>query len=46
MILAAGMIGAIAARIRPTTIITIGLVGVAVLIALTGAVTAIWQVLC
>ena len=45
MILAAGMIGAIAARIRPTTIITIGLVGVAVLIALTGAVTAIWQVL-
>jgi MFS transporter, DHA3 family, macrolide efflux protein len=45
MILAAGMIGAIAARIRPTTIITIGLVGVAVLIGLTGAVTAIWQVL-
>jgi len=45
MILAAGMIGAIAARIRPTTIITIGLVGVSVLIALTGAVTAIWQVL-
>ena len=45
MILAAGMIGAIAARIPPTAIITIGLVGVAVLIALTGAVTAIWQVL-
>ena len=45
MILAAGMIGAIATRIGPTTIITIGLVGVAVLIALTGAVTAIWQVL-
>jgi MFS family permease len=45
MILAAGMIGAIAARFRPTTIITIGLVGVAVLIALTGAVSAIWQVL-
>ena len=37
MILAAGMIGAIAARVRPTTIVTVGLVGVAVLIALTGA---------
>jgi MFS transporter, DHA3 family, macrolide efflux protein len=45
MILAAGMIGAIAARYRSTTIVTVGLVGVAVLIALTGAVTAIWQVL-
>ena len=45
MILAAGMIGVIAARIRPTMIITIGLVGVSVLIALTGLVTAIWQVL-
>jgi MFS family permease len=45
MILAAGMAGAIAARVRPTTIVTIGLVGVAVVIGLTGAVTAIWQVL-
>ena len=45
MILAAGMIGALAARFRPTTIVTAGLVGVALLIALTGAVTAIWQVL-
>ena len=45
MILAAGMIGAIATRVRPTTIVTVGLVGVAVLIALTGAVTSIWQVL-
>jgi MFS family permease len=45
MILAAGMIGAIAARVRPTTIVTVGLVGVAVIIALTGAVTAVWQVL-
>ena len=45
MILAAGMIGALAARFRPTSIVTAGLVGVAVLIALTGAVTAIWQVL-
>jgi MFS family permease len=45
MILAAGMVGAIAARVRPTTIVTVGLVGVAVLIAVTGAVTAIWQVL-
>jgi MFS transporter, DHA3 family, macrolide efflux protein len=45
MILAAGMIGAIAARVRSTTIVTGGLVGVAVLIGLTGAVTAVWQVL-
>jgi MFS family permease len=45
MILAAGMIGAIAARVRSTTIVTVGLVGVAVLIGLTGAVTAVWQVL-
>ncbi|HET9344984.1 MAG TPA: MFS transporter [Candidatus Limnocylindrales bacterium] len=45
MILAAGMIGAIAARFRSTTIVTVGLIGVAVLIALTGAVTAVWQVL-
>jgi MFS transporter, DHA3 family, macrolide efflux protein len=45
MILAAGMIGAIAARVRPTTIVTVGLVGVAVIIGLTGAVTAVWQVL-
>jgi MFS family permease len=45
MILAAGMIGAIASRVRPTTIVTVGLVGVAVLISLTGLVTAIWQVL-
>ena len=45
MILAAGMIGVIATRIRPTMIITIGLVGISVLIAMTGVVTAIWQVL-
>ena len=45
MILAAGMIGAIAARVRPTTIVTVGLLGVAVIIAMTGAVTAVWQVL-
>ena len=45
MILAAGMIGTIAARLRSTTIVTVGLVGVAVLIALTGAVTAVWQIL-
>ena len=45
MILAAGMIGAIAAPLPPTTIVTVGLVGVAVLIRLTGAVTAVWQVL-
>jgi MFS family permease len=45
MILAAGMIGAIATRFGPTTLITAGLVGVAVVITLTGLVTAIWQVL-
>ncbi len=45
MILAAGMIGALATRVGATSLITIGLVGVAVLIALTGAVTAVWQVL-
>jgi MFS family permease len=45
MILAAGMIGAIATRFGPTTLITVGLVGVAVVITLTGLVTAIWQVL-
>ena len=45
MILAAGMIGALAARFRPTAIVTGGLIGVAALIALTGAVTAVWQVL-
>jgi MFS family permease len=45
MILAAGMIGVIAARVRSTTIVSGGLVGVSVLITLTGAVTAIWQVL-
>jgi MFS transporter, DHA3 family, macrolide efflux protein len=45
MILAAGMVGSIAARVRPTTIVTVGLVGIAILIALTGVVTAIWQVL-
>jgi MFS transporter, DHA3 family, macrolide efflux protein len=45
MILAAGMIGAIAARVAPTNLITIGLVAVAILIATTGAVTAVWQVL-
>ena len=45
MILAAGMIGMLATRVGPTSLITIGLVGVAVLIGLTGAVTAVWQVL-
>jgi MFS family permease len=45
MILAAGMIGVIATRFAPTTIVTVGLVGVAVVISMTGLVTAIWQVL-
>jgi MFS family permease len=45
MILAAGLLGALAARFRASTIVTVGLVGVAIVIALTGAVTDIWQVL-
>ena len=45
MILAAGLIGALAARVSPTTIATGGLVGVAVVIGLVAAVTEIWQVL-
>lgn len=45
MILAAGLIGALASRFRASSIVTVGLVGVAIVIALTGGVTAIWQVL-
>lgn len=45
MILAAGLIGTLAARIRPSTIVTAGLAAMAVVIALVGAVTEIWHVL-
>jgi predicted MFS family arabinose efflux permease len=45
MILAAGLIGTLAARIRPSTIVTVGLAAMAVVIALVGTVTEIWHVL-
>lgn len=45
MILAAGLVGALAARLSPTTIAIGGLVGVAVVVALIGGVTEIWQIL-
>ena len=45
MILAAGIVAALAARLRPTAIITVAIIGAGVLVGLTGAVTEIWQVL-
>jgi MFS family permease len=45
MILASGLIGALARRFTPPTIVTIGLAGIAVVIAAAGAVDAIWQLL-
>ena len=45
MILAAGVVAVLAARFRPTTIITLGIIAAGILIGLTGAVTEIWQVL-
>jgi MFS family permease len=45
MILAAGLIGTLAARIRPSTIVTVGLAAIAIVIALVGTVTEIWHVL-
>jgi MFS family permease len=45
MILSAGLVAVIAARLRPTTIVTVGIFGAAILVGLTGAVTSIWQVL-
>lgn len=45
MILAAGLVGVLAARLRPATIVTGGLAGIAVVIALVAGVTEIWHVL-
>jgi MFS family permease len=45
MILASGLIAVLARRFAPSTIVTIGIAGVAVTIALAGAVGAIWQLL-
>ena len=44
MILAAGIVAALASRLSPTTIVTGGILATGVLIGLTGAVTAVWQV--
>ncbi len=45
MILSAGLIAVLAARLRPTTIVTVGIVATAVLIGLVGATTDVVQVL-
>jgi sugar phosphate permease len=42
MILAAGITGALASRLRPTRIIVVGLAGIGVLVGLIGAVDGIW----
>ena len=44
MILAAGLVAALATRLRPTTLIVIGLAGIALFIGLTAGVTNVWQV--
>ena len=45
MILATGLIAKLASRFRPSTIVTVGVGGMAVLVALIGATTEIWQLL-
>jgi MFS family permease len=45
MILAAGIVAMLAARLRPTTIISVALVAAGVLVGLTGAVTSVFQVI-
>lgn len=45
MILAAGLVAVLAARLRPTSIITVGIIAAGILVGLTGAVTEVWQVL-
>ena len=45
MILSAGLVAVLAARLRPTTIITVGILGAGVLVGLTGAATSIWHVI-
>jgi MFS family permease len=44
MILAAGLVAALATRLRPTTLIVVGLAGIALFIGLTAGVTNVWQV--
>ena len=45
MVFAAGLVGLLAARLRPTTIVVVGSLGVGVVIGLVGAVSAVWQVM-
>ena len=45
MILASGLIGVLARRLAPTTIVPVAMAGVAVTIIATGAVAEIWQLL-
>jgi predicted MFS family arabinose efflux permease len=45
MILATGLIAKLARRFRPSTIVTVGVAGMAVVVALIGATTEIWQLL-
>jgi MFS family permease len=45
MILSAGLVAVLASRLRPTTIVTVALLGVAILIGLVGATTNVAQVL-
>jgi ENTS family enterobactin (siderophore) exporter len=45
MVLAAGLVGVVAARLRPTTIVVVGSLGVGVIIGLVGTVSAVWQVM-
>jgi MFS family permease len=45
MVLAAGLVGVLAARLRPTTIVVVGSLGVGLIIGLVGAVSAVWQVM-
>lgn len=45
MIMAAGLVATIATRVRATTIVVIGLAGIAVFIGLVSAVTSVWHVL-
>jgi predicted MFS family arabinose efflux permease len=45
MVLAAGLVGVLAARLRPTTPIVVGLAAIAVFCALLAGVSDLWQVL-
>jgi MFS family permease len=44
MILSAGLVAVLAARLRPTTIVTVAILAVGALIALTGLSTSVWHV--